>query len=369
MGLKEIFQAIREYPAACSELRQAQQALEQSEQKCRALEVELGEQSHYLNFLSQRSAALQAALEEFCPKVSTLGEIKQLYNTISPHLDPKGFALYHLAERITGIDVPSFFPYEDNRGLFTEADGHQLLRYLISAHFHAVDWTIVPGTAYEEASLREVDTSTPEYQAFERELYEKTLERMGFQDILAPQQKEVVELIMDKKAELKLYCPLSGELLAPGHTSGQELNGNELAEFQDVILQRLRNDQVQFRSARGLMADFDGLDYVDDKVFSAFPSIEEVDGQLYGVAVCQLKGRLSPGELEELKEFCAGQFSYGWGEDLRERPCATEHGDLYVGFWQDSGATILTKEEMEAARHPSRPSCQPKKDRGEYGGR
>ena len=63
MGLKEIFQAIREYPAACAELRQTRLALEQSEQKCGALELELGEQSHHLRFLSQRSAALQAALE------------------------------------------------------------------------------------------------------------------------------------------------------------------------------------------------------------------------------------------------------------------------------------------------------------------
>ena len=364
MGLKEIFQAIREYPAACSELRQTRLALEQSEQKCGTLEVELGEQSHHLKFLSQRSAALQAALEELCPRVSTLGHMKQLYNTISPHLDPKGFTLYHIAERITGIDVPSFFPYEDNRGLFEEMDGHQLMPYLKAAYFHTVDWTVVPGTTHEKAALRKVvDTSTPEYQAFERELYEKTLERMGFQDILAPRQKEVVELIMDRRTELKLYCPLSGEL------AEQVLDGSDLLKFQDAILQRIEDEQFQKKAERGLMAEFDGLDYVDDKVFSVFPSVEEVDGQLYGVAVCQLKGRLSPGELEELKEFCAGQFSYGWGEAFTQRPHRTEHGNLYVSFWQDSGATILTKEELEAERTHSRPHCQPKKERGDHNGR
>lgn len=192
-----MLRAIREYPAAHAELetarfelRQAQQALEQSEQSCGALKLQLGEQKHHLNFLSQHSAALQAALEEFCPQLSALEDMKRLYRTVSPKLDPKGFTLYHTAERITGIEVSSFFPYEDGRGLFVEMDGHQLMPYLVAAHFHAVDWSIVPGTTYESAALREVDTSTPEYRAFERELYEKTLERMGFQDILASHQEQ-----------------------------------------------------------------------------------------------------------------------------------------------------------------------------------
>ena len=28
----------------------------------------------------------------------------------------------------------------------TEADGHQLLKYLTALHFHAVRWEVVPGT-------------------------------------------------------------------------------------------------------------------------------------------------------------------------------------------------------------------------------
>ena len=212
------------YPATCSELRQAQQALEQSEQSCGALKLQLGEQKYHLNFLSQRSAALQAALEEFCPQLSALEDMKRFYRTVSPKLDPKGFTLYHMAERMTGIDVPSFFPYEDGRGLFVEMDGHQLMPYLVAAHFHAVDWSVVSGTTYERAILRLVDTSTPEYQTFEKKLYTKILERMGFQDILAPHQEEVMELTPAKKAELKLYCPLTGELEAaktPDHIPHQ----------------------------------------------------------------------------------------------------------------------------------------------------
>lgn len=350
MDLRDMLQAIREYPTACADLETARTALEESKQKRRSLTLEMGEQTHRLRFLTRKSAALQAALTELCPQISSVEEMKRLYKTLAPSLDSKGFVLYHMAEQLTGIDIHTFFPYEDNRGLFEGADGRRLLNYLTAAHFHAVDWSIVPGTTYESATLRKVDTSTPEYQAFEKQLYMKVLSRMGFDDMLAADQEVMMEL--DKKTELKLHCPLSGEL------AGQELDGGELLAFQSVILRRTEDERLYLDAKRGLMADFDGLDYVNDKVYSVLPSVEAVDGRLYGVAVCQVREALSPGELEQLKEFCAKQFSYGWGENLREFPCQTDQGELRVSFWQDTGASILTQEELESVNA----QCQPKKE-------
>ena len=126
---------------------------------------------------------------EFCPKLSTPEELKRFYDAISPSMDERGFTLYRMAKELTGIDVPSCFPYEDNRGLFEEMSGHQLLDWLTAVHFQAVDWEIIPNSTYEYATLREVDTSTPEYQALEKQLYEKVLERMGFQSLLEPEQE------------------------------------------------------------------------------------------------------------------------------------------------------------------------------------
>ena len=58
MGLRDILQAVREYPAAHAELetartelRQAQQALEQSQQDCESLWLTSNEQQEYMNFL------------------------------------------------------------------------------------------------------------------------------------------------------------------------------------------------------------------------------------------------------------------------------------------------------------------------------
>ena len=99
-----------------------------------------------------------------------------------PPAGPGGFRLFRAAGEITGIrNLWEEFPYEDACGRFEEANGHELLRYLTAAHFGAVSWEVVPGTTYERAILREVDTSTEEYQAFARQLYAKALERMGLE--------------------------------------------------------------------------------------------------------------------------------------------------------------------------------------------
>lgn len=373
--------AIREYPAlsahlesAQSELRQAQQALKHSEQEYGFLNRQMEEQNYALKFHSQQSRAFQAALREFCPSLSSTEDMKRFYDTVSPILDAQGFTLYHMVEQMTGIDVSSFFPYEDNLGMFEEADGRQLLRWLTAAHFHAVDWTIVPGTCYEAATLREVDISTPEYQAFEKQLYEKVLERMGFQDFLTPKQE--VNAI-EKTTELKLYSPLRAELVEeppvrdgidePEPPGSQFLTSDDLSApaFRAAILQGIKDEQLREETERGLMLYYDGPSSVDEKVISFFPSVEEVDGRLYGVAVCQVKGHLTLDELEELKEYCTAQYADAWGEGYEQRPRKTEYGELYVSFWQDKGFFIQTKEELETVKAPARSRPQVRRDGGE----
>lgn len=372
MGLRDILRAVREFPAAHAELettraelRQARQALEQSEQNRESLWLKLSEQEDYMGFLSRKSEALQAVLGEFCPKLSAAEDMKRFYDTISPDMDAQGFTLYHIAEKLTGIDVPSLFPYEDNRGLFEEMDGHQLLNWLTAVYFQAVDWRIIPGSMYEAAELQDFDTSTPEYQAFEKQLYEKVLERMGFQDILAPRQE--MNAREDKTTELKLYSPLSGGLIDPEYDEMEPLEGRNLATFQDVIVHGIEDERMPEAEERGLMASFDGSDAVNEKVVSIFPSVEVVDGKLYGVAVCRISGTLSVDELAELKEYCKCQYNDCWGEDFTKRSHRTAQGDLCVSFYIDSSDSILTKEELSVEKTPSRPR-QPK-DQGDQHGR
>ena len=378
MGLRDMLRAIREYPAARaeletarSELRQAQQELEQSRETCESLWLTLDEQKDYTKFLSSKAEALQATLEEFCPRLSTPEELKRFYDAISPDMDPSGFTLYRMAKELTGIDVPSCFPYEDNRGLFEVMDGHQLLDWLTAVRFNAVEWDMIPNSTYESATLLGVDTSTPEYQAFEQQLYGKVLSRMGFENIVAPEQE--AGAIESKVTELKLYSPLSAELVEeepvrdwidePEPSMPLPLTGDDLSapELRAAILKGIEDEQAPEETERGLMAYFDGSDAVNEKVVSFFPSVEEVDGRLYGVAVCQLKEALTPSEMAELKEYCSCQYADGWGEGYEQRPRRTSYGELYVSFWQAKDFFILTKEEMETSRVASRSPHQPKR--------
>jgi hypothetical protein len=109
MGLRDMLRAIREYPAVHAELetarfdlRQVQQTLEKSQEDCVSLQLTLDEQKDYTDFLSHKAEALQDALNEFCPRLSTPEEMKRFYDTISPSMDAQGFTLYHMAKELTG---------------------------------------------------------------------------------------------------------------------------------------------------------------------------------------------------------------------------------------------------------------------------
>ncbi len=200
MKLRDMLTAIREYPnihadmeVLKSRLERTQQELQKSELECERLNYEGENQQYQLGHAQRRAEALTAALCTFCPMLSTANEMQKFYECVAPHMDADGFKLYFTAEQMTGFKSYDAFPYEDARGQFEEADGNQLMGYLIAYRFGAVDWDIVPGTCYERATLTEVDTATPEYQAFQKELYEKTLRKMGFDDLLPPEPEKEKE--------------------------------------------------------------------------------------------------------------------------------------------------------------------------------
>ena len=90
-------------------------------------------------------------------------------------------------------ELPTAFPYEENRGEFAFADGHTLLRYLEAAHFGVVTWELVSGTTYERAVLGEVDRESPEYLKFRKTICEKALNRMGLGGLLKEPEKEEIK--------------------------------------------------------------------------------------------------------------------------------------------------------------------------------
>lgn len=157
--------------------------------------------------------------------------------------------------------------------------------------------------------------------------------------------------------ELTLYCPL--HIVREYDESEYEFD-EEVLDEPEVISSRYAidcakeiNDFIQDYSEqeeehRGLMVYFDRNPAVSEKVFSAIPSVKEINGELMGVFECQITESLTDNELRDLREYLSGQASDGWGESVEQRPIKTaDYGEIYVSFWNDgSDWSLQTAEEM-----------------------
>ena len=153
-----------------------------------------------ISSLRHENQMLRTAIHTAQPELHTLKDMKRYYSALAPALDADGFSLYQEAKAITGIDVCSYYPYEDNKGAFAMMKGPQLMRYLEAAYFSAVKWEIV-GHTYEKATLLPVDTTTAQYKAYEEQLYAKTLNKLGFEVVAAESTLEQLQKNQEKRGE------------------------------------------------------------------------------------------------------------------------------------------------------------------------
>ena len=143
---------------------------------------------------------------------------------------------------------------------------------------------------------------------------------------------------------LKLYMPLTASFYGRNEWGdwdeiGEEWDGKTLLDYEDRILGAMVKNRE-----RGLMHWCD-KDSLDAKVRSAEFTVEARNGQLWGVAECQVIGQLSPEELAGLKDFLTGQASDGWGEGLEQQAIRVDGGEFYVHLWQIDGWSIQTEAE------------------------
>lgn len=204
VGVRDWLKAVREYPAKNRELNELRELLAHSEsqlqigeQKCRQLEDICLAQKRDVKQVEQKLEGCMNALRLLGPKLDAPEVLEQFYTAVMPAMDRDGFRLYFTAAKMTGFNPYEVFSYEDNRGVFEDADGYTLMRYLLAHQFNAVEWNIVPGTACESAVLRDVDTTTQEYRNFSKKLYEQTLRKMGFGRLLPPEH--TAELAKERK--------------------------------------------------------------------------------------------------------------------------------------------------------------------------
>lgn len=177
------------------------------------------------------------------------------------------------------------------------------------------------------------------------------------QSIEVPFQPDItVEAI--PMQELKFYCPLKivREAEEPDYEWDEEVTEEDFEEIPsayadgcaDEINEFIRNYAEPEEEYRGLMVYYDDDPAVKEKVFSAVPSVKEIDGELMVVFVCRVSGELTASELEDLRGYLTGQASDGWGEGLEQHGVKTaDFGEIYVSFWSSGDDWCMkTEEEM-----------------------
>ena len=152
--------------------------------------------------------------------------------------------------------------------------------------------------------------------------------------------------------EMKFYCPLEISRV-PECWSDEEyekISSYEASAYKSEINHFISDFNLPEEKERGLMHWYNRGNSVDQKVFSAFMSVEENDGELVGVVTASVYGQLTKDELEDLREYFIGQLSDGAGESLEQSPIKTSDGEIYVSFWSfDDSWSLQTAEEID---HP-----------------
>ena len=144
-----------------------------------------------------------------------------------------------------------------------------------------------------------------------------------------------------------LYSSLAGMMYQDGEEQ-ETLYRSELADYEVQIQKAILKERHVEEEPRGLMHYFDGNRQLVAKVISAFPRVQNIRGELFGVLECSICQPLTQNEIYELKNFWDGQMSDGWGEGFEQRPIYTQEGELYVSFWtQERHWGVMTEEELD----------------------
>ena len=145
---------------------------------------------------------------------------------------------------------------------------------------------------------------------------------------------------------LTIYSPVAFRTAEPSpRTITPESACQAITELQQYLADLLDDDEE-----RGFMESHRQQDSLNEKVYSAIPRFEDVDGTLMLATTCQVAAPLTLPEINELKEEIRWQLEdHSYMVD-QQQPVETPLGALRVYFWADSPEwSLQTAEELDAA--------------------
>ncbi len=120
----------------------------------------------------------------------------------------------------------------------------------------------------------------------------------------------------------------------------------EAVAYEDQILAAIAKKNRHFENDRGL-AEYIHDEILKEKVYSLHPSVEIVDGDLWGVMTAGLRESLSGEKTAALINYVCCQNADGYGEGLEQRPIKTLDGDIYVSFWNHENYSLKLEQELK----------------------
>lgn len=118
--------------------------------------------------------------------------------------------------------------------------------------------------------------------------------------------------------EMKLYCPLVIQA-EPQYDENEDFGYDDYEVIpsscacgcEDEINAAIEKYSEPNEKHRGLMVYYDADSPVNEKVISAFPSVEVRNGELVGVLTCQITEPFTDSEMAEFQEWWSGQAADG----------------------------------------------------------
>ncbi len=157
---------------------------------------------------------------------------------------------------------------------------------------------------------------------------------------------------------LRLFSPLFPKVYRENEygdydNEPEDITTSEACDYEDEILATIKRERLPSEGDRGLAVYLQD-ELLKSKVYSMNPTVEEWNGELWGVLEVKTYGELTDTELDALKSEWCGQESDGYGEGLEQRPIKTPDGELYLSFWDSSDDFFIkTEEELKNAPEQS----------------
>ena len=159
-----------------------------------------------------------------------------------------------------------------------------------------------------------------------------------------------IHQLPEYKEQTRLFSPLTATFYHKneyGEVSNdfEEFSQVDLCAYEEDIADQIEMSKLDSEGERGLAVYLENK-LMARKINSLNPTVEILNGQLWGVLEVESYGILSEAELEFVKSYWSGQASDGWGEGFEQCPISLQDGELYVSFWNSGDDFFISTEEQ-----------------------